>query len=107
VRPVGTFQHSYELRLRDEMVAFAKAVPLVNRFNVTHGDRSWLLRAENFQTTRYGLYDGETRLGGIAAGSWFRRWNGATIDLPDALPLAVQVFLTSVVLFNWAEGSSN
>ena len=103
IRPSGAFTRSYELRRGDEVLAFAKGVLFVNRFNVTYGDKSWLLKAENLRATRYGLYDSATRVGGIAPGGWIRPWNNATIDLPDALPLDAQVFLTSIVLSKWGE----
>jgi hypothetical protein len=111
VRPTGTFVGSYELHRGDETLAVAKGEPFVNRMTVTHGDKSWLFKPENFRASRFGLYDGATRLGGVTpAGGlrgWLRPWHGATIDLPDALPLYVQVFLTSIVLFKWVEQSSS
>ena len=107
VRPISAFlARSYELRRGDEVLAFAKSVPFVNRTAVSSGGKTWLLKAENFRATRFGLYDGATRLGGIASGDWFRPWNGATIDMADTLPLDVQMFLTSVVLFKWAAANS-
>ena len=111
VRPSGTFVSSYELHRGDEMLAFAKGEPFVNRMTVTYGDKSWLLKPENFRASRYGLYDGATRLGGITPGGWLggwlRPWDGATIDMPDALPLDGQLFLTSIVLFKWGEQASS
>jgi hypothetical protein len=56
--------------------------------------------------SRFGLFDGETRVGEIKKGGWFRPWSGVAIDLPDALPLEVQVFLFEVALAKWTEGSS-
>jgi hypothetical protein len=111
VRPSGTFARRYELRRGDEMLAFAKSVPFSNGVNVTYGGTLRLLKGENFRSTRFGLYDGATRVGGITAvdgipGGLFSPWNGATVDLPDALPLETQLFLLSIVLFRWDEANS-
>jgi hypothetical protein len=111
VRPSGTFARRYELRRGDEMLAFAKSVPFFNGVNVTCGEKPWVLKGETFRNTRFGLYDGATRIGGIAAvdgipGSLFSSWNGATVDMPDALPLETQLFLLSIVLFRWDEANS-
>jgi hypothetical protein len=106
IRRAGWLTLSMELRRGDEMLAFTKGAPFVNRTTVTLGDKSWQLKAENFRATHFGLYDGATRLGGITPAGGWRPWNGATIDLPDALPLDVQVFLTSIVVSKWIEGSS-
>jgi hypothetical protein len=106
IRLSGT--RNLELRRGDEILAFAKGIQSMwsEHIDVTYGDKSWLLKADNMRATRYGLYDGATRLGGITAGGWFVRWNGATIDLPDALPLDAQLFVTSVVMSKWCEGDS-
>jgi hypothetical protein len=111
VRPIGTSGDGYELRRGDEILASAKAMNSnwFVRYSVTYGDKSWLLKGEGlgfFGRVGYGLYEGATRLGGIAPGGWFVAWNGATIDMPDALPLDAQLFLTSVVMSKWSEGDS-
>jgi hypothetical protein len=106
IRTSGLFGRSYELRRGDEMLASAKGETFRDRTTVTFGDKVWLLKAENIGTTRFGLYDGATRLGGIAAGGGSPRWDGATIDVPDVLPLEVQVLLTSIVLSKWGEPNS-
>ena len=87
-------------------MASAKGETFRTRTTVTFGDKVWLLKAENIQAKRFGLYDGETRLGGIMSGSGIRRWDGLTIDMPDALPLDVQLLLTSTVLVNWGAPNS-
>jgi hypothetical protein len=102
-------KRDWELHRNDEVLASAKrfqATWFAEHTNVTYGGKSWLLKADSFGATRYGLYDGETRLGGITAGGWFNRWNGITIDMPDAVPLDAQLFVTFVVLAKWCEGSS-
>ena len=106
IRTSGLFGRSYELRRDEEMLASAKGETFRDRTTVTFGDKVWLLKAENIRTTRFGLYDGATRLGGITSGGGGRRWDGAAIDLPDALPLDVQLLLTSIVLSKWGEPNS-
>ena len=81
----------------------AKGETFINRTTVNFGDKVWLLKAENIRATQFGLYDGGTRLGGITPGAGSCPWDGATIDMPDALPLDVQVFMTSIVLSKWGE----
>jgi len=68
IRISGLFGRSYELRRGDEMLASAKGETFRDRTTVTFGDKVWLLKAENIRTTRFGLYDGATRLGGITSG---------------------------------------
>jgi len=106
IRTSGLFGRSYELRRGDEMLASAKGETFRDRTTVTFGGKVLLLKAENIGNTRFGLYDSATRLGGIMSGDGGRRWDGATIDLPDALPLDVQLFLTSIVLSKWGEPNS-
>jgi hypothetical protein len=106
LRTSGLFGRSYELRRGAEMLGSAKGETFRDRTTVTFGDKVWLLKAENIRATRFGLYDGATRLGGITSGGGSRRWDGATIELPDALPLDVQLFLTSIVLSKWGEPNS-
>ena len=106
IRISGLFGRSYELRRGDEMLASAEGETFRDRTTVTFGDKVWLLKAENIRNARFGLYDGATRLGGITSGDGGRRWDGATIDLLDALPLDVQLFLTSIVLSKWGEPNS-
>jgi len=106
IRTSGLFGRSYELRRGDEMLASAKGETFRERTTVTFGDKVWLLKSENIGNTRFGLYDGATRLGSITSGGGSPRWNGATIDVPDVLPPDVQVFLTSIVLSKWGEPNS-
>jgi len=106
IRTSGLFGRSYELRRGDELLATAKGETFRDRTTVTFGDKVWLLKAENITTTRFGLFEGEARLGGLASGGGSPRWNGATIDVPDALPLDVQVLLISIALAKWGEPNS-
>ncbi len=106
VRLSGTFARSYELRRGEELVALAKGEAFINRLTVTVGEKSWLLKPETMSLSRFGLFDGETRVGEITKGGWFRPWKGVGIDLPDTLPPEVQVFLFEVALAKWTEGNS-
>ena len=103
IRRQGNFFPSYELHHGDELLVFAKAVPFVNRYTIFYGDKSWVLKAEELLAKRFGLYAGSTRVGGINPASRWRPCKEATIDLPDELPLAAQVFLVWIVLSKWGE----
>jgi hypothetical protein len=106
VRLSGAFAKSYELHRGEATVALAKGEAFINRLTITCGDKTWLLKPETMSLSRFGLFDGETRIGEITKGGWLRSWKGAGIDLPNTVPLEVQVFLFEVALAKWTEGSS-
>ncbi|HTR83166.1 MAG TPA: hypothetical protein VMI56_01720 [Reyranella sp.] len=101
VRRSGAFTPRYELLRADELLVTVQQAPFVNRFTVTCADRTWLLKAEGLAAKTFGLFEGETRVGGITPSSTFRSTRDVVIDLPATLPLEGQVFLMWVVLWKW------
>jgi hypothetical protein len=74
-------------------------------FEVELPGRRFELKAVSVWSREFGLYAGETLIGRIGPASWLGR--SAVIDLPDALPTEVQVFLFWLVLVLWKRAASN
>ncbi len=106
VRRKGALAPVYELLRDNEPLVSARQAPFVNRYAVTCGNREWTLKAEELLAKRFGLFDGNDRVGGIAPASRFNYTSDITIDLPDALPLEAQVFLMWLLLWKWGDSSS-
>jgi hypothetical protein len=106
IRRAGVFAPLYEL-LRDGVaLVSARQVPFVNRYTVSSAGREWRLKAEEMLARRFGLFDGDTRVGGITPSSRINYTRDIRIDLPDELPLEAQVFLMWLLLWNWGDISS-
>ena len=106
IRRAGVFAPVYEL-LRDNVaLVSARQAPFVNRYTVTSAGRMWRLKAEEMLARRFGLFDGDARVGGITPSSRFNDTRDISIDLPDELPLEAQVFLMWLLLWNWGDSSS-
>jgi len=93
VRRSGFLGPLYELQRDGLTLLSAKQAALTNRYTVSLGDRAWVLKAVEITNTRFGLFDGATQVGGISPASRIRYTSDITIDLPEVLPLAGQVFL--------------
>jgi hypothetical protein len=93
----------YELQQDGVTLLSAEQSPFLLRFTITLGDRVWTLRMFSFTNEkRFGLFDGETQVGSIISSSRIHYTRDITIDLPDALPLAGQVFLMWLLLWKWS-----
>jgi hypothetical protein len=106
IRRAGVFAPLYEL-LRDNVaLVSARQTPFVNRYTVTSAGREWRLKAEEMLARRFGLFDGDARVGGITPSSRFNYTRDISIDLPDELPLEAGVFLMWLLLWKWGDSSS-
>jgi hypothetical protein len=106
IRRAGVFAPLYEL-LRDNVaLVSARQTPFVNRYTVTSAGREWRLKAEEMLARRFGLFDGDARVGGITPSSRFNFTQDVSIDLPDELPLEARVFLMWLLLWKWGDSSS-
>jgi hypothetical protein len=65
-----------------------------------------MLKAVEITAKQFGLFDGGTQVGGISPASRIRYTSDITIDLPEVLPLAGQVFLMWLLLWKWGAASS-
>jgi hypothetical protein len=106
VRRKGVFGPVYELMRDNELVVSARQAPFVNRYTIAAAGRVWTLKAEEILAKRFGLFDGDARVGGITPSSRFNYTRDISIDLPDALPLEAQVFLMWLLLWKWGDSSS-
>ena len=101
VRRTGSFAPLYELMRGEEALASAQEALTRLRYVVTSGGRTWTLKPEQWIGYRYGLFDGETRVGGITPASRFSIGKVITIDLPENMPLETQVFLMWLLWWKW------
>ena len=106
IRRAGVFAPVYELFRDNIALVSARQVPFVNRYTVTSAGRMWTLKAEEMLAKRFGLFDGDARVGGITPSSRFNYTRDVSVDLPDELPLEAQVFLMWLLLWNWGDSSS-
>jgi hypothetical protein len=101
IRRVGLFAPLHELLRDNAALVSARQVPFVNRYTVTSAGRMWKLKAEEMLARRFGLFDGDARVGGITPSSRINYTRDISIDLPDELPQEAQVFLMWLLLSNW------
>ena len=103
VRRKGVLSPVYELVRDDETLVSIRQAPFVNRYTVTTANREWTFKAEEILAKRFGLFDGDARVGSITPSSRLNYTRDITIDLPDALPLEAQVFLMWLLLWKWGD----
>jgi hypothetical protein len=106
VRRSGFLGPLYELQQDGLTLLSARQAAFANRYTVSLGDRVWMLKALEITATRFGLFDGGTQVGGISPASRSRHTSDITIDLPEVLPLAGQVFLMWLLLWKWSAAST-
>jgi hypothetical protein len=106
VQRSGFFGPLYELQQDGRTLLSAKAAAFTFRYTVSLGDRAWTLRTVDFSEKRFGLFDGVTQVGRISPASTIHYTSDITIDLPEALPLAGQVFLMWLLLWKWGAPST-
>jgi hypothetical protein len=106
VRRSGFLGPLYELQQDGLTLLSARQAAFANRYTVSLGDRVWILKALEITATRFGLFDGVTQVGGVSPASRSRYTSDITIDLPEVLPLAGQVFLMWLLLWKWGAAST-
>ena len=76
---------------------------LANAQQIEHDGRTWQMKpARYFGKTFNVLSDGGSILGIIAPGRFFFPLSDITIDLPDDVPILVQVFMLWLAVRYWA-----
>jgi hypothetical protein len=102
----SVLEGTFAMRAGDRVVASArKPSAFFRAFEVEVSGRRYELKAVSIWSREFGLYEGESLVGRIGPASWLGR--SAVIDLPDALPTEVQVFLFWLVLVLWKRAASN
>ncbi len=102
VRRQGILARTFELWRGEEMLASAEGESVRERYTVHSAGRQWMLLKEGLATRRFGLLDGDRRVGEIKwAGRWFHM--DIVADLPSDMPLETQVFLTWLALFRMGD----
>jgi len=66
-------------------------------FVIRHAGNSYTLRATSMR--QFTLFDDSREIGSISPDGFFTR--RATVDLPDALPLPVRMFITWLAIILW------
>jgi len=81
------------------LVRAAKPSAFRHSFDVEYKGRRYTLSRRSAWGTEYVLREESRDVGSVARDTWFGR--KATVNLPQELPAAVQVFLVVLVLFLW------
>jgi hypothetical protein len=94
---------SFSLYRGDEAVVVEKTTSLLaNAQQIEHDGRTWMMKpARYFGRTFNVLSDGGTALGTIAPAGYFSPLSDITIDLPDDVPVLVQVFMLWLAVRYW------
>lgn len=95
---------SFSLYRGDEAIVVEKTTSLLaNAQQIEHGGRTWLMKpARYFGKTFNVLSDGGTTIGTVAPAGFFFPLSDITVDLPDDVPLLVQVFMLWLAVRYWA-----
>jgi hypothetical protein len=94
---------SFSLHRGDEVVVVGKTTSLLaNAQQIEHDGRTWLMKpARYFGRTFNVLSDSGTNLGAIVPARYFFPLSDITIDLPDNVPIVVQVFMLWLAVKSW------
>lgn len=96
----GWASGAFYVRVEDLVVARAvKPSAFKRRFEIEFEQRQLTLAAASWPGSTFQLTEGDTVLGGIRRGSWWKR--GAIATLPDEFPSEVQVFILWLVHVMW------
>lgn len=74
-------------------------------FTIDHADRQFTLRAKAVFRRHFLLLDGDGEIGSVSPEGIFTR--RATVDLPEALPLPVKVFIIWLTVILWKRESDS
>ena len=72
-------------------------------FNISQGERRYVLRSVSAFGCEYGLFVESRRVGLIVRKSWFRR--RAMVEINDEVPLWLQAFAVWLALLLWKRDS--
>ena len=94
---------SFSLCRGDEVVVVEKATSLLaNAQQIEHNGRTWSMKpARYFGKTFDVLSDSGVKLGAIVPARYFFPLSDITIDLPDDVPMLVQVFMLWLAVKSW------
>ncbi|HLJ70433.1 MAG TPA: hypothetical protein VKU03_03890 [Roseiarcus sp.] len=96
----GLFSPTYELRREDSLLASAAQAAFVNRYAVECAGKAWTLKAAGLAARKFALLDGKIAVGAIAPTS-LNPYRETIVDLPEAIPVEAQIFLTWIVARHW------
>ncbi len=93
------FGGPYVFKAPDQSQAARVVKPRAFRdtFEISFGGRLYQLKAISLWRRRYGLFLDDRLLGSIVP-RYFQRWE---IDLPDEVPVLLQVFAARMAIFLW------
>jgi uncharacterized protein YxjI len=100
------FRGTFVLQSNGQVLASAKKSSVFNRrFEVDIDGKILELRPTSIWGRRFELLENNRSVGHIGPVGWFTR--RATVELPDALPRAVQIFIFWLVLILWRRAASS
>lgn len=94
---------SFSLYRGDEVIIVEKTTSLLTGAQqIEHGGRTWLMKPANyFGKTLNVLSDRGTKLGAIVPARYFVPLSDITIELPEDVPILVQVFMLWLAVKSW------
>jgi hypothetical protein len=94
---------SFSLYRGDEVIVVEKTTSLLaNAQEIEHDGRTWLMKPARYFGKTFNVTSvGGTTLGVIAPARYFFPLSDITIDLPDDVPILVQVFMLWLAVRSW------
>ncbi len=108
VKATSVLGVSFSLYRGDEAVVVEKTTSLLaNAQQIEHDGRRWSMKpARYFGKTFNVRSDGGAQVGAITPARYFFPLSDITIDLPDDVPIVVQVFMLWLAVKSWATDTS-
>ncbi len=102
----GLLSGAFFLRKRGVDIATAtKPSALRRSFDVYHGQERYTLESATAFKRKFVLREGQRIVGSVRPKSWVSR--KAVVDLPEHIPMEVQVFITWLVIILWRRDQSS
>ena len=96
----------YVLNCAEADIVTVTQTPLLNKYTMQFEGKEWVLKAEGILAQKFGLFESESRVGGVSAGGYFSRFKGITGEFPEELPMPIQLFLLLILIWKWSDTSS-
>ena len=100
----GAFSKEFSLLENGETIATATKTTLIRSFEVNFGKETYILRAAHPITRKFVVELMETTVGTISPEHPFTR--RCQIELPESIPIPVQMFMFWLVLLMWRRASN-
>jgi hypothetical protein len=94
----GVFTREYQLKCADADVITANGAAFRNIYTMVLDGKQWVLKARGISAQKFGLFLNDIELGSVSDGGK----KGVVADLPDELPIHIQLFLLAILIWKWS-----